>query len=190
MVIVDGNRELAEDIARLIMRAMTLECCMYFCGEGHTPDDFLRVMTMLVERDDSQYSYRNTLCAMEDGRLAGIIVAYDGGRLRELRKVFLEAAMNNWGKDHSAMPDETEAGEYYIDSLAVKPGYERRGIGTALIRAAGDRADALGLKLGLLMDDDNLQAETFYHKVGFRQVGTNSWGGHPMKHLVYGLREE
>lgn len=184
MTIVGGKKQQAWAIAELIMRAMTLECCMHFCGEGHTEEDFLRVMTTLVERKDSQYSYKNTLCAIDDGVVVGIIVTYDGGRLRELRKAFLQAAMDNWGRDHSSMPDETETGELYIDSLAVAPNYEGRGIATALIRAADEKARAMNLNLGLLVDEGNMKAYDFYCKRGFRQVGKNSWGGHPMKHLI------
>ena len=40
---------------------------------------------MLVEREDSQYSYRKTLVAMDADRVVGISVSYDGGLLHELR---------------------------------------------------------------------------------------------------------
>lgn len=184
MTITDGKKEQARDIAKLIMRAMTLECCMHFCGKGHTEEDFYRVMTALVEREDSQYSYKNTLCAIDGEAVVGIIVTYDGGRLRELRNAFLQAAMDNWGIDHSSMPDETEAGELYIDSLAVMPDHENRGIATALVRAANEKARAMNLNLGLLVDEDNAKAYNFYCKIGFIEVGKNSWGGHLMKHLI------
>lgn len=184
MTIVEGKKEQAGIIAELIMRAMTIECCMHFCGEGHTAEDFHKVMTALVERGDSQYSYRNTLCAVDDGEVVGIIVTYDGGRLKELRKAFLQVALDNWGRDHSSMPDETKAGELYIDSLAVKADYEGCGIATALIKAATEKALAMNLNLGLLVDEGNTKAYNFYRKIGFIEVGKNSWGGHPMKHLI------
>ena len=50
----------AGDIARLIMMAMTDDCCRYFCGEGYGLDDFRRMMTGLVERTDTQYSYTSS----------------------------------------------------------------------------------------------------------------------------------
>ena len=46
------------------MMAMTDDCCLYFCGDGHGLEDFYRMMTTLVEREDSQYSFKNTLAAM------------------------------------------------------------------------------------------------------------------------------
>ena len=78
--IKNARKEQSPDIARLIMTAMTDDCCLHFCGEGYGLEDFRGMMTMLVEREDSQYSYRNTLVAMDGDRLVGIAVSYDGGR--------------------------------------------------------------------------------------------------------------
>ena len=54
-------------------------------------------MTSLVEREDSQYSYRNTFVAMADNKVVGIAVSYDGGRLHELRQPFIWAAREHIG---------------------------------------------------------------------------------------------
>jgi len=140
---------------------------------------------MLVEHEDSQYSYRNTLVAMDGDRLVGIAVSYDGGRLHELRLAFVEAAKACIGKDHSGMDDETQAGELYLDSLAVLPDYRRQGIARRLLKATKEKADRMGLPcVGLLVDKGNPAGEALYVSVGFRYVNDNSWGGHPMKHLT------
>ena len=97
--IKNARKEQSPDIARLIMTAMTDDCCLHFCGEGYGLEDFRGLMTMLVEREDSQYSYRNTLVVMDGDRLVGIAVSYDGGRLHELRQAFVEAAKACIGKD-------------------------------------------------------------------------------------------
>ena len=178
--------EQAAEIADLIMTAMTDECCLYFCGEGYGLEDFRKMMTMLVEREDSQYSYRNTLVAMDDSRIAGISVSYNGGLLHQLRRAFIEGAKEYLGKDHGNMEDETQAGELYLDSLAVLPDYRRQGIATSLVLATKKRADVLGLPyVGLLVDTANPKGELFYDSIGFRQVDENRiWGGHSMKHLI------
>ena len=82
----EATRAQASEIARLIMMAMTDDCCLHFCGVGHGLEDFLKMMTSLVEREDSQYSYRNTLVAMADNKVVGIAVSYDGGKLHELMR--------------------------------------------------------------------------------------------------------
>lgn len=94
----------ASHIASLIMEAMTAQCCQNFAGPQHTLVDFHRMMTKLVEMEDSQYSYKNTLVAMStDGILVGILVAYDGADVKRLRKRFIEAAIVAFGMDYSAM---------------------------------------------------------------------------------------
>ncbi len=180
-----ATREQAPEIASLIMMAMTEECCLHFCGEGYGLDDFRRMMTSLVQREDTQYSYLNTLVALGDGKVVGIAVSYDGARLRELRRAFIQAARQYIGKDHTGMDDETQAGELYLDSLAVLPAWRRQGIATRLLRATKERADKMGLPcLGLLVDKGNPHGEALYRSVGFRYANDNKWGGHAMKHLV------
>ena len=183
--IQEATEAQASDIAKLIMMAMTDDCCLHFCDEGHVLDDFRRMMTSLVERTDTQYSYRNTLVAMEGQKVTGIAVSYDGGRLHQLRQAFIQAARKYIGKDHSGMDDETQAGELYLDSLAVLPEYRRQGIAQRLLKATKEKADAMGLPcVGLLVDQGNPVGEALYASAGFRYANDSHWGGHPMKHLV------
>ena len=180
-----AERRQASEIARLIMMAMTDECCLHFCGAGHGLKDFHRMMSELVGRTDTQYSFENTLVAMDGERLAGIAVAYDGGRLHELRRAFIDASFQQLGKDNSDIDDETQAGELYLDSLAVIPEYRRQGIALRLIEACRQRATEMGLPhLGLLVDKGNPSGEALYAAAGFRYAGDSQWGGHPMSHLV------
>ena len=162
--IKDAIKEQNAEIARLIMMAMTDECCQYFCGEG---------------------SYKNTLVAMDGQRVVGVSVSYDGSQLHELRCAFIEAAKTYIGKDHTGMDDETQAGELYLDSLAVLPAYRRQGIAQRLLIATRERAHLLHLpRVGLLVDKGNPDGEALYTTVGFHYVNDNHWGGHPMKHLI------
>ncbi len=175
----------AAEIASLIMTAMTDDCCLYFCGEGYGLEDFRKMMTMLVEHEDSQYSYRNTMVAMDADKVVGISVSYDGGRLHELRHSFIEAAKEHIGKDHSGMDDAKQAGELYLDSLAVLPEYRRQGIARRLLLATKQRANLLGLpRVRLFVNKDTPVGEALYTSVGFQYVNDNQWGGHPMKHLI------
>ena len=180
-----ATREQATEIARLIMTAMTDDCCLFFCGEGYGLDDFHKMMTRLVEREDSQYSYLNTLVALDADRVVGVSVSYDGGLLHQLRQAFIDSAKVYIGKDHSGMDDETQAGELYLDSLAVVPEYRRQGIARRLILATKERANHMGLPcVGLLVDQGNPAGEALYSALGFRFVNESTWGGHPMKHLT------
>lgn len=181
--IVGGRKEQAAEIASLIMEAMDYDCCQNFAGEAHTLEDFHRMMTALVSLDDSQYSYRNTLVALVDGQIAGCLVGYDGKDLRRLRKRFIEKAAEYLGRDFSGMDDETQAGEYYLDSLCVKKDFRKRGIATKLIREAISRHGSQ--PVGLLVDHTHPWAERLYRAIGFEFVNETAWGGHAMNHLQY-----
>ena len=195
MKIIPATPLHAADITRLIMMAMTDDCCQYLAGPDHTLADFRAMMLSLVLMDDSQYSWRNAFVAVDDAAapadpvscpVAGAIVGYDGKDLRRLRRRFQEAAMEFLGMDYSAMDDETRAGEFYIDSLAVYPRYRRCGVATMLLRRMTAHAAGFGLPAALLVDTANPNAERLYSALGFVYAGDAVWGGHAMRHLVCG----
>lgn len=188
MKIVPASIEQAESIASLIMLAMNHECCQNFAGPSHTLEDFHRMMTTLVRRDDSQYSYRNAMVALDDNTtdghpvVAGVIVGYDGADLHRLRETFLQAAKEFLGQDFRGMVDETQAGEYYIDSLAVNESYRHQGLATLLLKKLIDQKGQRQ-PVGLLVDKGNPGAERLYRSLGFEYVNDTTWGGHEMRHL-------
>lgn len=183
--ICGATKAMAAHIATLIMEAMNHECCQNFAGPHHTLDDFHAMMTRLVEMEDSQYSYRNTLVATNtEGILMGILVGYNGADLKKLRTRFIQEAIVSFGIDYSSMEPETEAGEFYIDSLAVSSNFRGKGVAQQLLHAGIERARELGIpKVGLLCDKCNPNAERLYAHVGFEYVNDTTWGGHAMKHL-------
>lgn len=182
--IEDAQKEQATVIAHLIMEAMNHECCQWFAGPNHSLKDFHQLITKLVEREDSQYSYLNTLVAItETKKIVGICVSYDGAKLKELRKAFIDAALEAFGRDFSDMDDETTAGELYIDSLCVDNYFRGRGLAKQLLETTIEKGRKMNLPTGLLVDTGNPQAERLYHRVGFVYVDDNQWGGHKMKHL-------
>lgn len=164
----------ATDIARAIMMALHLE---------FDPDEtWSRIFMALAERYDSQYSYTNALKAVtEKGEIAGIIVAYDGGRLAELREQFFKQFRKAFGREIGPVANETEPGEWYLDSLAVFPEFRGRGIATTLIKAAIQRAPG-GLRPGLLCSKTNPAAARLYENLGFRKVGERPFLGEQMNH--------
>lgn len=186
MVILPATPSQSAEITELIMLAMNHDCCRNWAGSNHTLDDFRQVMETLVKCKDSQYSYRNCLVAMKQGDLMGVLVAYNGADLHRLREPFIQSARKHFQKDYSHIEDETTAGEFYLDSLAVKPQYRHRGVATTLLHAGIERARSFGiLRVGLLVDLGNPSAEKLYRSLGFQYVNDTTWGGHPMRHLQF-----
>lgn len=171
-------------IARAVMMAVGDEICADFAAPDHTTEDVERLFTHLAELEDSQYSYRNTLVAIDDdGVVAGVCVAYDGALLHKLRERFYQAAKTFLNRDMEGMADETSPDEFYLDTLAVLPSHRGKGIGTCLLKASAERAKTVGKPAGLLVDKTNPKAAALYHSLGFVHVDDRPFAGVMMSHL-------
>lgn len=151
----------------------------------HTDDShpLSGIFKELAARDDSQYSYKNALVAELDGKPAGSIIGYEGARLHELRKPLYELMVAKFGSVRP-VEDETSAGEFYVDSIAVLPEYRGRGVGRALLADVCRRAFENGFcKVGLLVDVANPKAEAMYASLGFRRVNPTTFLGLDMWHM-------
>lgn len=183
IIIREAVKEDAPLIAQAVAMAIGEESAGYYGGE-----DYDTVFTEIAAREDTQYSYLNAHVAEMDGIPVGIAVSYDGGRLPDLRHHTLTHIQEATGKSH-LIPDETGAGELYLDSLFVLPEYRGRGIGTRLLEAVISKAHELELPgLGLLVDHDNPSAERLYTAVGFERQDEKEFLGHPMHHLVFVIK--
>lgn len=121
-------------------------------------------------RPDVLYSPQNTTIAVVDGEDAGIITAYDGSRYAAMRQVTMPLLKREFDIEFPEMEDETEAGEYYLDSLAVMPEFRNRGIGRALLSHAIAEGQRLGLAVTLAVDPGNIGAQKLYRSLGFRHM--------------------
>ena len=168
----------AATIARVVAMAIGDASATDYCGP-----DYLNVLEEVVKLEDSQYSYRNALVAEADGVPAGAVVGYDGGRLHPRRQQTL-SVIHRYNPTLVMAEDETEAGEFYLDSLAVWPEFRGRGIGQALLEALREEAFRAGFPcVGLLLDFENPKAERLYTSLGFERVNTKTFLGHRMWHL-------
>ena len=185
--IEQGTPDKASHIASLVMEAMNPECCQNFAGPHHTLVDFHQMMERLIKMDDSQYRYLNTMVATNsEGIITGILVAYDGAKLKELRRQFIKEAIVSFGIDYSAMDAETEGGEFYIDSLAVSSNFRGKGIAKQLLAAAIEKARELGiLEVSVLVNNGIQRAERFEGSSGFEYGNDTVGGGHGMRHFQY-----
>ena len=169
----------AATIAHVVAMAIGDEQALYnYCGENHRS-----VLTAVAQADATQYSWRYALIAEVDGSAVGAVVGYDGAELETLRAGTFAIIREHIGRVPT-IPNETEAGEYYLDSIAVQPEFRGRGVAHALIATFCDKAFAEGHeRVGLIVDFDNPGAERLYTSLGFERVGTRIFFGHKMWHL-------
>lgn len=165
-------------IAQAVAMAIGHESSVNYCGEN-----YLEVLTEVAQLAGTQYSYANSLVALADGKPAGALCGYDGAALNELRAGTL-AVVNKYNPLVGPIDDETQPGEFYLDSIGVLPQYRGLGIGSMLINAMTEIACNEGHRfVGLLVDFDNPKAEELYSRLGFRRAGTRMFFGHRMWHL-------
>lgn len=171
------------DDASLIAQVVVMgigseEALQNYCGEH-----YLDVLTKVACSEHAQYSYHNALVAEIDGRPVGGIVGYDGGTLYPLR----EGTYSVIRRYHAHVPtiiDETSAGEFYVDSVAVLPDYRGCGVGRALLDGMCTKAFSEGhRRVGLLVDCDNPAAERLYASIGFKRINPTTFLGHQMWHM-------
>mgnify|MGYP003290955414 CR=1 FL=1 len=180
MIIRKAKQEEAAQIAELFLLAWPVD--EIASSSGITAEQLRESVTGFSESRDTIYSYENTYVAEIDNKIVGAICGYDGADYLKLKQPIVEMLGND-----SAFAElkETEAGEYYLDSVGVLPEYRGRGIASRLFEAQCERAASLGHKVaGLIVDVDKPQAEALYARLGFVYLDDKDFFGHAMKHMV------
>jgi ribosomal protein S18 acetylase RimI-like enzyme len=162
---------------------LAMEDIVYkFIGK-EDPDKAKAFMLHFVQKENNQYSYQNCWVAEDNMQLIGAVNVYNGAMLSELRQPVLEYLRSQFNNDFTP-EDETQAGEYYIDSLGVNPDHQNKGIGTKLLQFVIDEyVNRHHRTLGLLVDEANPIAKRLYLKLGFKNSGKRVLFGKNMEHL-------
>lgn len=179
-------------IAELILMAWPVED--FLAGNPDLTYDILRDMIAgAVEAPATIYSFENTMVAevesdASETLIVGAMCAYDGADYIEFKRPILDVI----GHDSDfAGVIETEAGEYYVDSIGVDPEYRGNGIATMLIEAQIKRAWSCGhTRVGLIVDIAKPRAEALYRRLGFEFIGYRKFFDHDMKHMVRMISED
>ena len=179
-----ATKEEAVQIAELFMLAWPVEEILE--SNGLTYGQLQESMTTIAAAEETIYSYENTIVAEVDGKVVGAMCAYDGADYQRLKQPIVDVL----GADSGfAQLKETEAGEFYLDSVGVLPEYRGRGVASSLFEAQCERAASLGHKVaGLIVDVDKPQAEALYARLGFTYLDNKDFFGHTMKHMVRNLK--
>lgn len=183
MIIRPAQKEDAVQIAELMNLAM-LEITYQFIGE----EDLAKANAFLahfIAIENNQYSYQNIFVAEEDGVMLGQISLYNGAELKKLRQPIWDKIKADRNVDYWA-EDETQTGEIYLDTIAVSPLAQGKGIGKQLLQFAIEEFVTKQNKvIGLLVDKDNPNAKRLYEKVGFKVVNDIHIFGKEMEHMQY-----
>lgn len=136
-------------------------------------DSYISSMAEICRREDTFYSWRNTVIAEYDGKRAGAMIAYDAKTYAEMRIATLPRLAKFmkpiWGENFEMMDDEAGEGEYYLDTLAVVPEFRHQGIATQLLKYSINIAKELNLTPTLAVDPENPEAMKLYGTLGFSE---------------------
>lgn len=120
-----------------------------------------------AQREDGGFSYRNSLVAEIDGKIAGLLLGYrlaspyDPGDLAAL-----PAMVRPLVELESLAP-----ASWYVNALAAFPEYRNCGLGTRLLAEAERIARATRAPaLSLIVADQNEGARRLYLRTGYREV--------------------
>ena len=183
IIIRSAKKEEASHIAELFLLAWPVDEILE--STGLTYEQLHESITMVAASEETIYSYENTLVAEIDSKVAGAMCAYDGADYQRLKQPIVDVLGPDCG---FAKLKETEAGEFYLDSVGVLPEYRGRGLASRLFEAQCERAASLGHRVaGLIVDVDKPQAEALYARLGFVYLDDKDFFGHMMKHMIKNL---
>lgn len=166
MKIRQAVKEDAREAARLLYDALH-DIAHQLTGQ-ESEEDAITVLEQYFQQEEGRLSYRQALISEVEGNLAGLIVTYGGDEAKELDRPIIERLRNLKNDPSITLDKEADEDEFYIDTLSVSPSYNGQGIGSALIRAAEQRAKERGYdKIALAVVTDNKRAYSLYLRTGY-----------------------
>ena len=162
---------------------MTMGRLADFLLGSDEPSKAESVLAKLFVREANRFSYQFVNVAEMGGEVVGLLLAYPGRVMESLkfpmaRQLFVVCGLPGAFRFlRRGLPlmrvKEAEADEYFINSLAVLPGFQGQGIGTHLLSWADSKAKMLDLrKCSLTVEIGNSQAYSLYEHLGYRIVET------------------
>jgi ribosomal protein S18 acetylase RimI-like enzyme len=143
----------------------------------------LRLLAVTIATPGTDSSRGDVLVAEVDGVVAGAMASFPGEEGPRRRGRFLRLALRHRAPWHwpgilriaragARSTPEPPPGSLYVDGLATDIHYRRRGVATALLAAADERARSLGLERVVLdTAEHNVTAHALYRGARFHEGG-------------------
>ncbi|MCT4487182.1 GNAT family N-acetyltransferase [Levilactobacillus parabrevis] len=147
--------------------------------------DLLKAITAAYRTRTYLSGPATTVVAEANGHVVGMAFGYPGEREEAVDDVFTQITAKSAAFD---VPFETQSetakGEWYLDSLAVSPDHQGKGIGHQLLRALPHyaRRDNQAV-IGLNVDLENPAAMRLYKRMGYEVSGKQMIGDHHYYHM-------
>lgn len=147
--------------------------------------DALAIMRAFFRREGNRLSFENALVDEIDGIPVGFALFYHGSRTAELDAPFVSRLTELRDPQSVAIAKEAQDDEFYLDSMAVAPPYQGRGIAKALMAAFEAESARRGHdRVALLVGRDNSRARALYEAQGYQKDAQLEVSGHLYDHMV------
>lgn len=148
-------------------------------------EDAAKRLAEFYRQPGNRISSENVIVAEQEGRIAGMLIAYSGNGARQLDEPFLARMRADFGEAERVIVTEAREGEYYLDALAVAEAYRGQGVAKQLMEAAERRAGELGFdKTSLIVETYNELAHGIYAKRGYVEDGMLRIGDSDYRRMV------
>lgn len=134
------------------------------------------VMQYYVTKDTKFY-YENIYVYEEDNQAVGVIVSYPADMEVTLNKRMASLLESDYKFDLEGIK-----GSIYIDSLAVNPHYQGKGISRKLVNHVIEQSN---VDLSLLVETYKKSVESYYKRIGFEELETVFLFNTELKVMVY-----
>ena len=155
------------------------------------PEKQLKELIQEAMLDETyRYSYRRGIVCVRDNQIAGVSFGYKG-ELEPFIDKPLTDIMEKLNLENGKLftDEETQPGEWYLDTLVTAPTFRRQGVAAELLTALPECAKEQGeIVIGLNCDKENGSAKQLYEKMGYQKVGERMLSGHCYHHMQYKLK--
>lgn len=155
------------------------------------PEKQLKAMVQeAMLNENYRYSYRNGIVCVRDNQIAGVSYGYKG-ELEPIIDKPLTDIMEKLKIENGRLftDEETQPGEWYLDTLVTAPSFRRQGVAAELLAALPEFAKDQGeTVIGLCCDEKNESAKQLYEKMGYQKVGERMLSGHRYNHMQYNVK--
>jgi ribosomal protein S18 acetylase RimI-like enzyme len=144
----------------------------------------LETLNLYISMDINRLSYNNIWTYEIENEIAGLIVAYDSNKVKELDGAILEH-LKTKNIFLETFDKECFENEFYIDTLSVFENFQGKGIAKELFAFIENKAKELGFKkVSLLVDFENTKALKLYEKLGFKKNYVLEVSKHNYHHMI------
>lgn len=162
---------------------MSMERLADFLFGSNEPIKAKNVLAKLFIQPQNRFSHQFADMSEMNGKAAGLLLSYSGRTMMHLEIPMGRQMVTICGVVgfiqflRKSLPlifsSEAEADEYFINTVAVLPGLQGKGIGTHLLKYAEEKAKAEGLrKCSLSVEIGNYRARSLYERLGYQVVNT------------------